>query len=444
MTDATPTPDPDDVLRQALQAEVDGVEASDALLDRTLDAASRPAVRPNRRLLAVAAVAAAVAIGAGVALARDDDQKVESADDLTTSTTSTTAPADRSAVLTSLFPCQPGDVVRLSILMDASEPVERVTDPLRADERASEVVTASPEEVAAAGGGEGSAASATFASREDELAVRGEVSDLPGVAATSTTDCGGAPVTPTGGRPTTVALVREDGWLVIADLETGEQRELYFGGDPNAPSAGQEEGGPQFIDSVELSPAGGFVYFSMCCEPASGITFRMPLEGGEPEQVALGAHPRVSPDGRYLATATGESILVTDTDTGEVVSTPVACCVRRFGWSPVGPQLAAMRIGSAEQPAELLLFDWDGASLTAADPGRPDNAGRFLAWDPNGRLTTVGGGGSTDSYRSLSQDVSFAWLLWVDGEGVVREQASLHSGELPAIAGLPKALTADW
>ena len=44
MNDPTPTPDDDDLLRRALQAEAEGVQATDELLDRTLAAARRPAV----------------------------------------------------------------------------------------------------------------------------------------------------------------------------------------------------------------------------------------------------------------------------------------------------------------------------------------------------------------------------------------------------------------
>ena len=443
MNDATPPPDPDDVLRRALHAEVDGVEASDALLDRTLTAASRPVVRPGRRLLAVAAVVAAVAVGAAVALARDDDQQVDSAND---PSTTTTPPPDGNAALATLFPCQPGDVVRLSILVDATEPIERVTDPLNADVRTLEVTTASAEQVAEAGGGDGSAASATFATPEDELAVRGQIAALPGVVATSSTDCGGAPATPTGERPTIVALVREDGWLVTVDLGTGEERELYFGGDPEAPPAGQEEGGPQFIDSVDLSPDGQWVYFSTCCEPASGMSYRIPVTGGLPEEVAIGAYPRVSPDGRFVATSHGIYVAVTPVGRLEGGSSlEVECCPSQLAWSPDGRQLAAVQTTGPEgQTHPVLLFEWDGTSLRSADPGKPDNPGSFVAWDPNGTLTTISGGGSTSSSRSLGQDVSYQWLLWVDRDGVVREQASLHSGELPAIADVPEALSADW
>jgi hypothetical protein len=59
-------------------------------------------------------------------------------------------------------------------------------------------------------------------------------------------------------------------------------------------------------------------------------------------------------------------------------------------------------------------------------------------------VTTISAGGSVDRNRSLSQDASYQWLLWVDDQGVVREQAGLESGELPAIPGLPAALAADW
>jgi hypothetical protein len=276
-----------------------------------------------------------------------------------------------------------------------------------------------------------------------DLALRGEVSDLPGVQQTVGTDCRDHT---SGERPTTVALVREDGWLVTVDLATGEERELHFVGDPEAPPSGQEEGGPQFIDSVEISPDGEWVYFSTCCEPAAGTTFRIPIGGGEPEQVSLGAYPRISPDGRFLATSHCLGIDVApidDPSAGRLHE--VDGCVSRLAWSPDGTQLAAVEgVGSTDAAPEVLLFDWDGAALTPADPGKPENPGQFVAWSPEGVSVTISGGGSVDSSRSLAQDDSYRWLIWVDSEGVVREQAGVESGELPAIAGLPEALAADW
>ena len=247
--------------------------------------------------------------------------------------------------------------------------------------------------------------------------------------------------------PTVVALVREDGWLVVVDLETGEERELHFGGDPEAPPSGQEEGGPQFIDAVDLSPDGQWVYFSTCCEPASGHDLPHPgrrrgAASRSPRAPTRGSAPTAAP---WPPPRRRRDRDPRSTAARDPFRRIVECCPQRLAWSPDGRQLAAVRsTGAAGDVPQVVLFDWDGTSLTPADPGKPDNPGRFVAWTPDGdadhhqrrRL------GRLD--RSLSQDASYERLLWVDGEGVVREQAGLSSGELPAIAGVPEALAADW
>ena len=88
--------------------------------------------------------------------------------------------------------------------------------------------------------------------------------DVSGGGPTTTTETAPTDTTsqPVGQHPTVVALVREDGWLVTVDLADGQQRELYFRGDPNDPGG---EGGPSFINGVELSSDGRWVYFSTCC-----------------------------------------------------------------------------------------------------------------------------------------------------------------------------------
>ena len=74
---------------------------------------------------------------------------------------------------------------------------------------------------------------------------------------------------------------------------------------------------------------------------------------------------------------------------------------------------------------------------------QPDNPGSFVSWLPDGMLNIVSGG-PVDDDRTLSQDVSYGWLLWVDEAGVVQEQAGGPSGDRTPIAGLPEALAADW
>jgi len=447
MTDPIPTPDNDDLIRRALEGEAEGVQASDELLDRTMEAVRRPAVPPYRRLLAAAAIAAVV-IGAGVALVRDDGaHEVDAVDDPTTTTTDPVVADELGPALLTLFPCPAAGTVQLSLFVD-TDGAGAVRAALEGDERTLDVVEAPGGDVEAAlqevAGDDRFpiALNATFATGDDELAVRSVVSDLPGVLTTSTLDCDqGGPTD----APTLMALVREDGWLVVIDLPTGEARELHFGGDPEAPPSGQEEGGPQFIDGVDLSPDRQWIYFSTCCEPASGMTFRISVDGGEPEPIAMGAYPRVSPDGRFVATATSVGVSVTRLDDLDAVPADAFtdCCPRGLAWSPDGRQLAGVRSLGMDDVPQVVLLDWDGASLTVADPGKPDNPASFVSWTPDGTLVRSSGG-PVDGERSLSQDSTYEWLLWVDEEGAVLGQDGHESSARPPVEGVPQALDADW
>jgi dipeptidyl aminopeptidase/acylaminoacyl peptidase len=348
----------DDLLRDALRAEADGVEADPELL-RRIRSATGEAPTAHRRpwLLAAAAVAVVVGLTAIALATRDDDHQsvdvVDTPDTTAMPAPSTTAPAE-----------------------------------------------------------------------------------------TTTTDSSGPTTAP---RPALVALVRDDGWLVTVDLASGEQRELAFTGDPAA-SSDVEEGGPYYIDSVDLSPDGRWLYYSTCCEPAVGVTYRIPVGGGEREQVGFGASPRVSPDGRYVAMSASAGLTVVDVEDlgAEPVHRELDLIPFDLAWSPDGRQLAfTVNAGRSEGDAEILLMDFDGTALTPADAGKPTTHGRFATWLPDGMLNVVAGDAVINT-RSISQDPSYQWILWVDGDGVVREQAGAQSSDRTPISGLPTALSADW
>jgi hypothetical protein len=100
--------------------------------------------------------------------------------------------------------------------------------------------------------------------------------------------------------------------------------------------------------------------------------------------------------------------------------------------------------GAPGEERDVLLYGWNGTALTPVDDlGKPDNPGWFASWTPDGTLSASSGDPIADD-RSLSQDASYRWLLWVDEGGVVRVQAGHESGDRTPIAGLPEALTADW
>jgi hypothetical protein len=463
MSDQTPDPH-HELLRAALDAEAGDVVAGPELLDRIRTEAARPHGRRVRTWLLVAAAVIAV-IGIGAMLVRDDDQAVDISEpsNTPTSTTDTTESPDLTILLALQVACEPGEVLDLSVYMrpDADQSdVTAMGQALAADPRVTsaryldqaavvEAIDAFHEEELdpTVARQVPSGFVVDLADGADETEVRADLSDLPGVYGLHDVECRDDPVDPPplGQRPALVALVRDDGWLITVDLQSGQQRQLHFVGDPNE-SSDVEEGRPSFVDSVDLSPDGRWVYFSTCCEPATGLTFRIPVEGGEPEQVATGAHPRVSPDGRYVATGGSTMVTVTAIDGGggQAVTLETACCPRSLAWSPDGAQLAVVVASGAERNVpQVLLFGWDGTALTPRDLGKPDNPGSFVSWTPDGTLS-VSSGGPVDDDRALSQDASYRWLLWVDEAGVLREQAGHESGDRTVITGAPEALAADW
>lgn len=474
MTDDPRTPD-DDLIRDALRAEAAGVHADADLLARIRTAAAPPpAWRRRTPLLAVAAAVVVVTGLAAVLLARDDDTVVLEHPELPE-----VASGDLRERLATLDRCQDLDgaappVVRVLVL------VEPADDPDGAEARAAveahlasfgvsparihpaqlrtalieaDLVDPSSETLSTAATPFAYAFSVDTPGAATELVAA--LSDLPGVWVTSVTDCRDGsdrpattetavdPGPPEGDRPTVVALVREDGWLVLIDLETGEERELHSVGDPRDTS---KEGGPYYIDSVDLSPDGEWIYYSTCCEPADGMTYRIPSSGGPVEYVSHGAYPRMSPDGRHVATAGSVYLYVqaVDDDADQPLTIEVGCCARHLAWSPDGSELALVHsTGAAGETPQVRRFTWDGTTLAEGDMGKPDNPGWFVMWMPDGMPVTSQGDPIADD-RGRSQDGSYQWILWVDEEGVVKEQAGFQSGDVTPIPGLPRALAADW
>jgi hypothetical protein len=109
--------------------------------------------------------------------------------------------------------------------------------------------------------------------------------------------------TPTGEMPTTLVAVTDDGRVVVVDVRSGKEvRELAALADPGAERDDDEEGpGPNVIDSVALSPDGQTVFWSECCEPAAGVLHRVPITGGESEDVGSGYAPAFGQDPSFVA-----------------------------------------------------------------------------------------------------------------------------------------------
>lgn len=136
--------------------------------------------------------------------------------------------------------------------------------------------------------------------------------------------------------------------LVVVDTATGDViRVLVTFDDPEAFGDDGEEpvAGGNFAGPIDLSPDGQTVYYETCCEPAAGLVFRVPITGGEPEQVAMGTNPAVSPDGTKLAVVDLGGIAIVDLATEEAARHQIADLdrypmVREVTWSPDGSQLA--------------------------------------------------------------------------------------------------------
>lgn len=283
---------------------------------------------------------------------------------------------------------------------------------------------------------------------DDELNVGPATSGASTSAPSSTT--GATSPGRSGAPPNVVVGVQEDGWLYVFDRATGDTRRLVFGGDPQSPPVGQEEGGPSYIDGVDLSPDGRHVYYSTCCEPASGTTYRIPVVGGTPERVGDGAFPRVSPDGRWIATSAGPLILVRPVpQPGEAmpaVTYELECCARDLAWSPDGTKLAfAAATGAPDDTSRVEVLRFDGATLVRDDQGKPVLEGRFPSWSPDGTLHVLSGGTGSrvDGMRSSAQDASYAWLVEVESDGRVVYRR-LADGEIVEVPAVPRSLVADW
>jgi hypothetical protein len=194
------------------------------------------------------------------------------------------------------------------------------------------------------------------------------------------------PATDPGGQPcadaTTVAgsggagdlvLFTCDGLLARYDGTTGERLEVIATfPDPTAPPP--EEGSTPYVDTMAVSPDGTTLWYSVGPEPVSDSLYRYVFGSGvEPEMVADGIVGGVSPDGRWVATATAapsiglhstdRSLAVDDPDryrgvdtAGTFVGVPV--------WSPDANTLAAETGGFGA----LAVIDVATGSITMHAP----------------------------------------------------------------------------
>jgi hypothetical protein len=114
--------------------------------------------------------------------------------------------------------------------------------------------------------------------------------------------------------PDQAVAVSEDGRLVVLDTATGEPlRQLAAAGDPTEPAPPEGEAGrPSAINAVDVDPASGSVMYSLCCEPISGTTYEVRLDGSlPPTERGGGLDPSIDGEGAFsmVATAIGLSLI---------------------------------------------------------------------------------------------------------------------------------------
>ena len=223
-------------------------------------------------------------------------------------------------------------------------------------------------------------------------------------------------------RPTEAVIVRADtGDIVMVDLETGEQRVLL-----DAPA--QEERDPDtgmlgFVDDVELSPDGQWVYFSTCCEPAAGEFYRVSVDDPAPDALehplGTGRSPRVQPHGAFVATIDGGTrVLVhgAGPDGAIVIDryAPGQNVVFDVEWSPDGRRLA-VRLGADVETRRAEVYEIvDGAArLVEEVPLSAEGYGDKVYWSPDGELLIEDNPSGAGAGRP---DTSYQWRL-SPGEG---------------------------
>ena len=243
--------------------------------------------------------------------------------------------------------------------------------------------------------------------------------------------------------PTTIVGVREDGWLLAVDLLTGEQTKVAFHGDPGAEVEYAAE--VMYIDAVSVDQAGGWVYYSTCCEPAAGITYRVRLDGSspEPEELGGGAYPSVSPDGRWVAVGEAQDIRIFDAaDPSRDTRLELEGSVSQIAWSPSGDRLM-VAFGEPQRSGAAQLVGFNGIEEPLEDLGQIDGAD-LIGFTPAGEPDPTTTGDGRQSMVTKTQDASGWWTLWV------AEGGELYTGEVfdpekrIGLESMPSFMTADW
>ena len=466
----------DDQIRDALRAEAEGITADEALLERVRRAV--PTSRSARRslapwLLAAAAVAAVVGV-AGILLTDDGDETLDVVDDPSTTTT----PLD----ITELLPpasdacTQDGSLVLVVYMAPAAE---ESTDVATMGARLQQALAAGEAGITSIDYVDQPTAylevKAHLADRpelleavrpelvpthfvvtmpgdSDDVALRGDIADLPGVLRLSSIRCGeAAPPAQDGAPPTVAVAVTERGRVVVVDTASGEVvRDLGGFDDPTDPEVANREGGPFSITGVALHPNGRDVYLETCCEPAAGAIYRVPIDGSVSidasrlAPVAYGYGMDISADGRWLAYVSSATVSVMDLETGDVPYTAESGD-GSHDWVQAainadGTVLAIERALERSTTGEVLRSGARTTNLTTGEYEElPVDGGRFVPIWILGGTTLASAPAPGSNPRDSNVDAAGDWILEVteDGRLVGRSEEQMQ------IPGGPY-LAADW
>jgi hypothetical protein len=363
--------------------------------------------------------------------------------------------ADMFDLLSAAFPCDDGfqTVFYLSPTTTASES-EAVKEALETHDRVRSVRFISADEILALAEGRWEQNSlptaylATADTEEDDLAVRGAVSDLAGIIGTSSTSCTDPSLEPTGERPTVAVAVTDDGRLVVIDVATGNKiRELAALDDPNDPEAVGREGGAYVITGVALHPNGRDVYYDTCCEPASGHVERVSIDGSTAPLAITGAYGiDISADGRWLVgIAGGAGILLYDLEggTGALLGNDNEAAVEweQTGINADGTEIAVAR-SRRDEAGDVVERTIERYAIVdgALDPRGSSSAdtGTVPLYTPE---ATRPGVALLAEGKDLNVDASGQWLLEVDARGRLVQR---QEGAEPIVISEGPFVAADW
>jgi hypothetical protein len=177
-------------------------------------------------------------------------------------------------------------------------------------------------------------------------------------------------------RPPEAVVATDDGRLIVLNTSTGKElRELVALALPGAPPP-VEEAGRSSVDGLTMTTTGSVetVYYSVCCEPAAGTTYAVPLAGGEPTRVGIGFQPDIDAVNQSLVLSTGQGLLLHEVGVSSPVDVPIESPAAALGTisDPIWTSRASLAFTVLDADRPALGFGPLGADLQATLVSAPD------------------------------------------------------------------------